>query len=186
MHNQGINFSRIFIEMITYRQCTLCVAYHSLLEAPLDLEALGLSLYSLLVDSALPGSAAHLFPREDDDIARFETGASRKTRRTSKQSNRVKSHHRPFGIFKHAANLQAHVALSPETRRQPSNHSNYKEETNRHRSVSGTQPTNTACDRRNLWGAVCKNIISDRFSTKTAISGRDSYLCMQRCYLWQR
>ena len=37
-----------------------------------------------------------------------------------------------------------------------------------------------------LWGAVCKNIISDRFSTKTAISGRDSYLCMQRCYLWQR
>jgi len=43
-----------------------------------------------------------------------------------------------------------------------------------------------------VWGAVCKNIISDRFSTKTAISGRDvicgrdSYLCMQRCYLWQR
>jgi len=36
-----------------YRQCTLCVAYHSLLEAPLDLEALGLSLYSLLVDTAL-------------------------------------------------------------------------------------------------------------------------------------
>jgi len=42
-------------------------------------------------------------------------------------------------------------------------------------------------------GAVCKNIISDRFSTKSAISacrdvisGRDSYLCMQRCYLWQR
>ena len=33
------------------------------------------------------------------------------------------------------------------------------------------------------WGAVCKNIISDRFSTKTAISGRDSYLCMQRCAL---
>ena len=29
-----------------------------------------------------------------------------------------------------------------------------------------------------VWGAVCKNIISDRFSTKTAISGRDSYLCM--------
>jgi len=37
-----------------------------------------------------------------------------------------------------------------------------------------------------IWGAVCKNIISDRFSTKTPISGRDSYLCMQRCYLWQR
>ena len=37
-----------------------------------------------------------------------------------------------------------------------------------------------------LWGAICKNIISDRFSTKTAISGRDSYLCMQRYYLWQR
>ena len=37
-----------------------------------------------------------------------------------------------------------------------------------------------------VWGAVCKNIISDRFSTKTAISGRDSYLCVQRCYLWQR
>ena len=37
-----------------------------------------------------------------------------------------------------------------------------------------------------LWGAICKNIISDRFSTKTVISGRDSYLCMQRCYLWQR
>jgi len=37
-----------------------------------------------------------------------------------------------------------------------------------------------------VWGAVCKNIISDRFSTKTAISGRDSYLCMQRYYLWQR
>jgi len=36
-----------------------------------------------------------------------------------------------------------------------------------------------------LWGAVCKNIISDRFSTKTAISGRDSYLYMQRCYIWQ-
>ena len=35
-----------------------------------------------------------------------------------------------------------------------------------------------------IWGAVCKNITSDRFSTKTAISGRDSYLCMQRCYLW--
>jgi len=31
-----------------------------------------------------------------------------------------------------------------------------------------------------LWGAVCKNIISDRFSTKTAISARDSYLCVQR------
>jgi len=31
-----------------------------------------------------------------------------------------------------------------------------------------------------VWGAVCKNIISDRFSTKTAISGRDSYLCTQR------
>ena len=42
------------------------------------------------------------------------------------------------------------------------------------------------CERGLVWGAVCKNIISDRFSTKTAISGRDSYLCMQRCYLWQR
>ena len=40
--------------------------------------------------------------------------------------------------------------------------------------------------KSHLWGAVCKNIISDRFSTKTAISGRDSCLCMQRCYLWQR
>jgi len=39
--------------MIIYRQCTLCVAYHSLLEAALDLEALGLSLYSLLVNTAL-------------------------------------------------------------------------------------------------------------------------------------
>jgi len=39
--------------MTTYRQCTLCVAYHSLLEAPLDLEALGLSLYSLLVNPVL-------------------------------------------------------------------------------------------------------------------------------------
>jgi len=39
--------------MIIYRQCTLCVAYHSLLEAPLDLEALGLRLYSLLVDTDL-------------------------------------------------------------------------------------------------------------------------------------
>jgi len=29
------------------------IAYHSLLEAPLDLEALGLSLYSLLVNPAL-------------------------------------------------------------------------------------------------------------------------------------
>ena len=44
-----------------------------------------------------------------------------------------------------------------------------------------------------VWGAVCKNIISGRFSTKTAtsacrdvISARDSYLCMQRCYLCQR
>jgi len=37
-----------------------------------------------------------------------------------------------------------------------------------------------------VWGTVCKNIISNRFSTKTAISGRDSYLCMQRCYHWQR
>jgi len=60
--------------------------------------------------------------------------------------------------------------------------------------------------QRKVWGAVCKNIISDRFSTKTAISvhiqlslaevaisacrdvisGRDSYLSMQRCYLCQR
>jgi len=39
--------------MIIYRQCALCVAYHSLLEAPLDREALGLSLYSLLVETAL-------------------------------------------------------------------------------------------------------------------------------------
>jgi len=31
--------------MIIYRQCTLCVPYHSLLEAPLDLKALGLNLY---------------------------------------------------------------------------------------------------------------------------------------------
>jgi len=30
-----------------YRQFTLCEAYYSWLEAPLDLEALGLSLYSL-------------------------------------------------------------------------------------------------------------------------------------------
>jgi len=30
-----------------------------------------------------------------------------------------------------------------------------------------------------VWGVVCKNIISDRFSTKTAISGRDSYLCQR-------
>jgi len=37
----------------TYRQCTLCLAYHSLLEAPLFLEALGVSLYSLLVNTAL-------------------------------------------------------------------------------------------------------------------------------------
>jgi len=29
--------------MIIYRQCTLCVAYHSLLQAALDLEALGLT-----------------------------------------------------------------------------------------------------------------------------------------------
>jgi len=35
-----------------YRQLTL-YAYHSLLEAPLDLEALGLSLHSLLVIPAL-------------------------------------------------------------------------------------------------------------------------------------
>jgi len=39
--------------MIIYRQCTLCQAYHSLLEAHVDLEALGLSPYSLLVDTAL-------------------------------------------------------------------------------------------------------------------------------------
>jgi len=44
-----------------------------------------------------------------------------------------------------------------------------------------------AChDHSMLWGAVWKKIISDRFSTKTAISGGDSYLCMQRYYLWQR
>jgi len=28
-------------------------------------------------------------------------------------------------------------------------------------------------------------MISDRFSTKTAVSGRDSYLCMQRCFIQQ-
>jgi len=53
MNNSDINFSWIFIEMIINRQCALCVAYHSLLEAPLDLEALGLSLYSPLVNPAL-------------------------------------------------------------------------------------------------------------------------------------
>jgi len=53
MNNADRNFSLIFTEMIMYRQCTLCVAYHSLLEAPLDLDALGLSLYSLFVDAAL-------------------------------------------------------------------------------------------------------------------------------------
>jgi len=47
MNNSDIHFSWIFIEMIINRQCALCVAYHSLLEAPLDLETLGLSLYSL-------------------------------------------------------------------------------------------------------------------------------------------
>jgi len=53
MNNSDINFSWIFIEMIINRQFTLCVAYHSLLEAPLDIEALGLGLYSLLVNPAL-------------------------------------------------------------------------------------------------------------------------------------
>ena len=52
MNNPDINFSWIFIEIIIYRQCTLCVAYHSLLEVPLDLEALG-PLYRLLVNPAL-------------------------------------------------------------------------------------------------------------------------------------
>jgi len=53
MNNSDINFSWIFIEMIINWQCDLCVAYHSLLEVPLDLEALGLSLYGLLVNPAL-------------------------------------------------------------------------------------------------------------------------------------
>jgi len=53
MNNPDTNFSWIFIKMIINRQCTLCVAYRSLLEAPLNLEALGLSLYSLLVNPAL-------------------------------------------------------------------------------------------------------------------------------------
>jgi len=60
MNNADKNFSLIFTEMIIYRQCTLCVAYHSLLEAPLDLEALGLSLYSLLVDTALRSMSPNL------------------------------------------------------------------------------------------------------------------------------
>jgi len=46
--------------MIIYRQCTLCVAYHSLLAAALDLEALGLNLYSLLVNTALRSMLPHL------------------------------------------------------------------------------------------------------------------------------
>ena len=40
--------------------CTRCVAYHSLLEAALDLEALGLSLYSLLVNTALRSMLPYL------------------------------------------------------------------------------------------------------------------------------
>jgi len=39
--------------MVMYQQCTLRVAYHSLLEAPLDLEALVLSLYSQVANPAL-------------------------------------------------------------------------------------------------------------------------------------
>jgi len=46
--------------MIIYRQCTLCVAYHSSLEAPLDLEALGLSLYNLLVNTAMKSMLPNL------------------------------------------------------------------------------------------------------------------------------
>jgi len=53
MNNSDINLSWIFIEMIINWQCALCVAYRSLLEVPFDLEALGLSLYSLLVNPAL-------------------------------------------------------------------------------------------------------------------------------------
>ena len=53
LNNLDIKFSWIFIEMIIYRQCTLRVAYHSLLEPPLGVEALGFSLYSLFVNTAL-------------------------------------------------------------------------------------------------------------------------------------
>ena len=53
MNNPNVHFSLLFIEMIINQQCTLRVAYHSLLEAPLALEALGLGLDSLLVNTAL-------------------------------------------------------------------------------------------------------------------------------------
>jgi len=44
--------------MIIHRQLTLCV-YHSLLEAPLGLEDLGLSLHNLLVNLALGGGVSY-------------------------------------------------------------------------------------------------------------------------------
>jgi len=53
-----IHLRRIFIEMIIHRQLTLCV-YHSLLEAPLGLEDLGLSLHNLLVNLALGGGVSY-------------------------------------------------------------------------------------------------------------------------------
>ena len=43
----------LFIELIIYSNGNWLYAYHSLLEGSLDLEALGLSLHSLLVNPAL-------------------------------------------------------------------------------------------------------------------------------------
>jgi len=43
----------LFIELIIYSNGNGLYAYHSLLEGPLDLEALGLSLHSLLLNPAV-------------------------------------------------------------------------------------------------------------------------------------
>jgi len=43
----------LFIELIIYSNDNGLYAYHSLLEGPLDLEALGLSLHSLLLNPAV-------------------------------------------------------------------------------------------------------------------------------------
>jgi len=48
-----INCWRIYIELIIYNTGNWLYAYHKLLEAPLELEALGLSLHTLLVNPAL-------------------------------------------------------------------------------------------------------------------------------------
>ena len=87
------NCLRIFIELMLYRQLTLCVAYYSLLETPIYLEALDLSLYRNwdLLESVTMGSSSLSIADGDTSFPKWSSLIF--TVRTMMMMNCQSSHH---------------------------------------------------------------------------------------------